>query len=178
VKGDPHSAERKARFCFALAASTTFPDERETAIQRGLAILAKAGLNPDDFVIPGRDNRHAARAARAQAEFYATTMRGRSWSDVAAEFDLDALLRTAMAEALRRRMNREGPSPADPDQRSGHRCPHGVNWQQMTCYACESEAAMRAGVKCRHGRDRVLCKTCVELDGTPDELAGRADLLE
>lgn len=47
-------ARQKAARCFALAASTTFPAERETAIDRGTAICAEAGLDLDDFDIPGR----------------------------------------------------------------------------------------------------------------------------
>ncbi len=43
-----------AERCFALARSTTFAGERETAVARGTAIAAKAGLSLDLFDIPGR----------------------------------------------------------------------------------------------------------------------------
>lgn len=48
------AAAIKARACFALAASTSYPAERATAINRGMAILEKHGLNADHFDIPGR----------------------------------------------------------------------------------------------------------------------------
>ncbi len=47
-------AIRRAERCFALARSTTFVPERDTAIARGLAIAEAAGLNLDAFDIPGR----------------------------------------------------------------------------------------------------------------------------
>lgn len=47
-------ARRRAERCFALARSTTFDAERETAVQRGEAIAKAAGLSLDSFDIPGR----------------------------------------------------------------------------------------------------------------------------
>ena len=47
-------ARRRAKRCFALARSTTFGHERETAIARGEAIVRAAGLSLDEFDIPGR----------------------------------------------------------------------------------------------------------------------------
>lgn len=48
------AARKKAARCFALASSTTFPAERETAIERGKAICEANDLDLDDFDIPGR----------------------------------------------------------------------------------------------------------------------------
>lgn len=48
------SARSKAERCFALARSTTFAAERDTAIARGIAIAERAGLDLDTFDIPGR----------------------------------------------------------------------------------------------------------------------------
>lgn len=48
-------AIRRADRCFALAASTTFPAEREAAVTRGIAIAEAAGLSLDRFDIPGRE---------------------------------------------------------------------------------------------------------------------------
>lgn len=47
-------AER-ARKCFALATSTQHEGERAAAIERGMAIIARNGLDPDRFDIPGRE---------------------------------------------------------------------------------------------------------------------------
>lgn len=47
---DFHRAGR----CFALARSTTFAGERESAIRRGTEIAEKAGISLDEFDIPGR----------------------------------------------------------------------------------------------------------------------------
>lgn len=47
-------AFEKADRCFALARSTTFTAERETAVERGIAIAEEAGLSLDRFDIPGR----------------------------------------------------------------------------------------------------------------------------
>lgn len=44
----------KVRACFAVAASSTFESERQAAVSRGLTLIEKGGLNPDDFDIPGR----------------------------------------------------------------------------------------------------------------------------
>ncbi len=43
-----------AERCFALARSTTFPAERDTAIARGTAIAEAAGIDLDRFDIPSR----------------------------------------------------------------------------------------------------------------------------
>lgn len=48
-------AIRRADRCFALAASTTFPAERDAAVARGIAIAEAAGLSLDRFDIPGRE---------------------------------------------------------------------------------------------------------------------------
>ncbi|KQO51379.1 hypothetical protein [Sphingomonas sp. Leaf257] len=47
-------AFRRADRCFALARSTTFPAERETAIAHGTTIAEAAGIDLDRFDIPGR----------------------------------------------------------------------------------------------------------------------------
>lgn len=47
-------AFRRAERCFALARSTTFPAERDTAIARGVGIAEAAGIDLDRFDIPGR----------------------------------------------------------------------------------------------------------------------------
>lgn len=44
----------RAGRCFALARSTTFAGERESAIRRGTEIAEKAGISLDEFDIPGR----------------------------------------------------------------------------------------------------------------------------
>lgn len=47
-------AFRRAEGCFALARSTNFPAERDTAIARGTAIAEAAGISLDRFDIPRR----------------------------------------------------------------------------------------------------------------------------
>ena len=47
----------KARKCFAVAASTQHSGERDAAIARGMAIIEKHNLDPNDFDIPGRQRR-------------------------------------------------------------------------------------------------------------------------
>ncbi len=49
-----YSAQQRAERCFALARSTTFDGERETAIAMGMRIASAAGLDLDAFEIPGR----------------------------------------------------------------------------------------------------------------------------
>lgn len=51
---DRSGALRRAENCFALARSTLFPAERDTAIARGTAIAEAAGISLDRFDIPGR----------------------------------------------------------------------------------------------------------------------------
>lgn len=48
------SPRERAERCFALARSTTFDGERESAIALGSAIAEKAGLDLATFDIPGR----------------------------------------------------------------------------------------------------------------------------
>lgn len=48
------TARRRAQGCFAIARSTPFAKERETALSRGISIAEKAGLSLDQFDIPGR----------------------------------------------------------------------------------------------------------------------------
>ncbi|GAA3254775.1 hypothetical protein GCM10020258_12720 [Sphingomonas yabuuchiae] len=54
--GNPRTARDIARAerCFALARSTTFPAERDTAIAHGITIAEAAGIDLDRFDIPGR----------------------------------------------------------------------------------------------------------------------------
>lgn len=59
------AARQKAERLFALARSTTFPHERDSAIAKGAAIAEAAGLDLDTFDIPGR----IKRAAGAQPGF-------------------------------------------------------------------------------------------------------------
>ncbi len=66
-------AIRRAERCFALARSTTFVPERDTAIARGLAIAEAAGLNLDAFDIPGRVK------TRRTATFRPTDINRPSW---------------------------------------------------------------------------------------------------
>lgn len=49
------NARRRAESCFALARSSTFPAEIETAIARGKAIASAAGLDLGLFDIPGEE---------------------------------------------------------------------------------------------------------------------------
>lgn len=51
---DTRRAAERARACFAVAASTTHAGEKAAAIDRGMALLDKFGLDPDRFEIPGR----------------------------------------------------------------------------------------------------------------------------
>lgn len=44
----------RARKCFALARQPGTHGERDAAIARGMAIVERHGLNPNDFDIPGR----------------------------------------------------------------------------------------------------------------------------
>ena len=56
---DRRAAIARAKGCFALARSTTFTAERETAIERGIAVAERAGLSLEQFDIPGRAARPA-----------------------------------------------------------------------------------------------------------------------
>ncbi|MGO1304991.1 MAG: hypothetical protein ACTMKV_09440 [Sphingomonas parapaucimobilis] len=57
-----HRADR----CFALARSTAFPAERETAIARGTAVAEAAGISLDCFDIPGRERARPRMAFQSQ----------------------------------------------------------------------------------------------------------------
>jgi len=50
-------ARTRAKRCFALARSTTFPAESATAIERGIRVAEAAGEDLDSFDIPGRTPR-------------------------------------------------------------------------------------------------------------------------
>ncbi len=51
-----------ARAAFAMAARAELPEgQRAAALDRGLAIVSKYRLNPDDFDIPGRERKAAPR---------------------------------------------------------------------------------------------------------------------
>lgn len=47
-------AAARARKCFSLAARAGTPGERDAALARGMAIVERNELNPNDFDIPGR----------------------------------------------------------------------------------------------------------------------------
>lgn len=102
-------AAERARACFAVAKSTTHEGERAAAINRGMALLERAGLNPDHFDIPGRAKAGARyvgsisigeyyRAWRVAEEVHAAGMPG---------FTFDDLVREAVAESMRRRARRQ-----------------------------------------------------------------------
>ena len=142
-------AARKARRCFALAKSTTFPAERDTAIKRGLAILESAGLNPDHFDVPGR-----VRPSRSPGTA--------GPESVLHVFTLDDVLQEAIRQAMAKRHARvwrgEGP------HQQADRCPHGIQpGLGLRCPACWAEAEQAARRRCRHGRTQ--CRICAELDG-------------
>jgi hypothetical protein len=69
------SAAERARSCFRLAAHpATGEGERSAAMARGMALIGKYGLDPDDFDIPGRVRerprfRDHTEALREQSEF-------------------------------------------------------------------------------------------------------------
>lgn len=122
-----------ARKCFAVARSTSHAGERAAAINRGMALLERAGLDPDDFDIPGRARKRPhdlgtnARPGRpfmrvspddldeiARAfsdQLQATTafrdaMRGQAEALRNVQFSMDDLVREAVAETLKRRRER------------------------------------------------------------------------
>ncbi|MCW3837855.1 DUF2786 domain-containing protein [Sphingomonas canadensis] len=57
----------RARKCFAVAKSATIDGERAAALDRGMKILEKHGLDPDAFDIPGRERGGGQRAWREQS---------------------------------------------------------------------------------------------------------------
>lgn len=96
------AATAKARKCFALARSTTHAGERDAAVSRGLAILERAGLNPDDFDIPGRARKRPAPAGNVDtSNGYASPLWGMP------SFTIDQLVREAMRKAYVRRHGRK-----------------------------------------------------------------------
>lgn len=144
------STER-ARWCFKVAADERCSDgERAAALNRGMAIVERAGLNPDSFDIPGRE-----RAAPKPGEPWGGTGRSpwldgfermEAMRDAGMAFSMDAMVREAVREAMRRRRNRAFMDAmntgADPI-RSGNPvsgCKHGVRLYGTTCVQCEREA--------------------------------------
>lgn len=106
-----------ARKCFAVAKSTSHEGERAAAINRGMALLERAGLNPDHFDIPGRAK---AEPRRIRIEFppgmrpTMAEMRGLDNFIMAMDgqplpggFSMDDMVREAVAETIRRRMRRQ-----------------------------------------------------------------------
>jgi hypothetical protein len=67
---DAAEARRRAERCFAVARSTNFPAERETAVKRGEAIANAAGLSLDDFDIPGRVKAEPRRPRMSTADLF------------------------------------------------------------------------------------------------------------
>jgi hypothetical protein len=87
--------EERARACFRLAAHpSTGEGERAAALQRGLALLDKYGLDPDRFDIPGRTPSWQGQADRG-GNPDAWHMTGLS------EADLHAILRAYAARQAR-----------------------------------------------------------------------------
>ncbi|MGN6270899.1 MAG: hypothetical protein ACTHM0_13525 [Sphingomonas sp.] len=74
-------AREKAERCFALARSTGFAAEMATAVARGIAIAERAGIDLNEFDIPGRRRefiapsfgRHAAPRRYSREELNETT---------------------------------------------------------------------------------------------------------
>lgn len=109
-------AAERARACFAVAKSTAYEGERRAAINRGIALLEGAGLNPDHFDIPGRVK---AKPRGVRIEFppgmtptmaemrgldsFIMAMGGQSLPD---GFSMDDMVREAVAETMRRRARR------------------------------------------------------------------------
>ena len=93
------AARTRAKRCFALARSTPFPAERTSAIARGEAICAKAGLSLDDFDIPGR--LRLARPSAAQSRIRAVYFESVSDTTLAEVF-------ARMAETLKQAEERAG----------------------------------------------------------------------
>lgn len=87
-----------ARKCFAVAKSTTHDGERSAAINRGMALLEGAGLDLDDFDIPGRARQGP------QAQPWPDFMEGMKARQQA--FSMDDLVREAVAESIKRRRDR------------------------------------------------------------------------
>lgn len=138
-------AAERARLCFNLAADTRSPaGERAAALNRGMAILARAGLNPDHFTIPGRE-----RPAPCSTAWDGT---GRSpWLDgfdrmeamraAGQAFSMDEIVREAVRETMRRRRDRAAQEAMFGGARTvgGDSCPHGQH--ALHCAACMAQAA-------------------------------------
>lgn len=107
-----------AERCFALARSTTFPAERDSAIGRGTAICEKAGLSLDQFDIPGRARPAQAKPSGAfdfetagdprtnsgPHSYYDAGRRGNArpfFGDAAFTVDMEALFREMAASQAR-----------------------------------------------------------------------------
>lgn len=149
-------ATERARLCFTLAADTRSPEgERAAALNRGMAILRRAGLNPDHFDIPGRERPQWKPGTAWKGE-------GRSpWLDgfeqmermraTGMAFSVDEFVREAVRESMRRRRER------------ATECEHGFPYG-MDCTRCEYERSMAAKSRtCPHGMvGDEFCVDCVD----------------
>ena len=99
--------------CYALARSTTHAGEREAAIGRGDAIVARHGLDPESFAVPGRARRQCREAP--QARTFEVNIFGGSSAEFAAGM---ARLKRALEEAGLRAGADESETPYDARRRN------------------------------------------------------------
>lgn len=112
-------AYQRAERCFALARSTTFAGERESAIARGTAIAKKAGLDLDYFDIPGRKRERQPTGSRL---FEGDGHFGDNFRYARTVFGFDANIMAELAEALRA-MERQSRSQREAlDEERRRRC--------------------------------------------------------
>lgn len=152
-----------------LAADVRSPDgERAAALNRGMAIIARAGLNPDHFDIPGRERpsvpvwdgtgRSPWLDGLDMAEFLGAGMPVFTMNDVvAAAFKLAEINRRKRAaeQAARR--------PPRADGRTSS-CKHGPRPFGTGCEACKREAYEKVNppppLRCPHGVSSGFCGQC------------------
>lgn len=163
-----------ARDCFALAARATIAGERNNALERGMAILNKYGLDPDDFDIPGRERpqsrpkphvferpdgppqyapfREYGRAADAFSQM-AEAMRasGQFRTDPFGGLNIDDLLRESVAEAVKRRRAKAAAEGMF----------HATQQQATDAIKAELKRRAAAASTCRHGRRQSECEDCM-----------------
>lgn len=131
------SADR-ARACFRLAAAPSATEgERAAALNRGMAILERAGLDPDHFDIPGRERKARNPYANGGEGFQRYTRfhehgGAPSWADAwegMPVFTMDELVREAVREAIRHRawaaMNQAADAARKRERGAGRPCSGG-----------------------------------------------------
>lgn len=131
-------------------------------MDRGLAILERHGLDPDDFTIPGRESQaKPGWEGGPDWDAYRDQFRVTDppWGAGMPVFNMDDLVRGAVDEALQRRREAAARS-ANPANAFADRCPGcGLPvFSGAACAACHYKAS--AVDMCPHGVRRENCPFC------------------